>query len=116
MGKRFSDLGDPVRIVIYVANGLLLVGLVVLTVFLLALALFLGILWGALPEAANKGNFIPLALALLILLWIPASFLSFAGVIAFAAWKKRWIWILQFLPFALTGIIYLILYLALPYV
>ena len=113
MKKRFSNLGSAACTVIYVVNALLLVGFLALTILIIAPLLTLALIFGALPEAGNRGNLIPLALIMLVVLWTLASFICFVGVIVITAIKKRWNWILQFLPFATAGLFYLILKLAL---
>ena len=107
--KRFSNLGTTACSVVYAANALLILGLLILSVF--ALPIWLWTFLYALQDAGN-GRFSALAVLAFILLWLIASFGCFIGVISITAWKKRWIWILQFLPFATAIAFYLIVIIA----
>lgn len=107
--RKFDNLGASACHVIYAANGVLLVGFLVLFVFALPIGL-LTFLYAL--QAAGKGYFGGLAALLAVFLWFFAGFACFIAVIIIAALKKRWNWILQFLPFVMAVVFYSILIIA----
>src|SRR6185369_11014258 len=98
--KKFSNLGTPARVIIYIVNALLAIGSVQLCVIVFGIGL-----WGSLYALGSlkNGGAIFLFLFFLIMLWFLGSFACFFAVIAIAVTKKRWSWILQFLPFVTGG-------------